>query len=521
MRHARVIIGVILLVTLAAGTCFSEAESVTSVAYIGEVRKLKDASGRQTDFFIRITKDSIAQEMIAKAQEGVRGQIEKYLALLGKEDDPDVRRHYLYRIGGAQGLEARLAIDRLMSRFDREPEEDVRVAAITCLATLAANAGLADNHILNVIDFINAKAQGDPSPNVRLQAAITLSWFGGKDDVITVIQKSLLEKENVHPNILSGLPATLQRINNRKATALLFQIAYGFEGDYVATDALWRLYQMRRVEIDAVIESAKTIAHKSRQEKNRIKAIYLMGTIARENPSKADSISESIKRIENQKDKGLQRAIDSTLEEMGVTAEPAEPQGLDYDRQAVYDYAALWWDDANHTCGIYSDCTPWSYWGRDVCGYPSQGGDCANFVSQSILAGGHPDLDTHDTWCRGYPCGREEIGARRLGECLVLNGWTRTCGYKISPPEGMKRGDVLIYHSGSCDSWSAHATVVVNVDGSDVRIAGHSAPQWNTEYTYLQDSMPFYEFLQHPGGDEPEPEPVAKVQPWILLLLNY
>jgi hypothetical protein len=289
----------------------------------------------------------------------------------------------------------------------------------------------------------------------------------------------------------------------------------------VATDALWRLHQMGLVEIDAVIESAKNIAHKSPEEKSRIKAIYLMGTIARENPSKAGKVTEIIKSIENQKDKGLQRAIDNTLEEMGVTAEQLEPQALDYDRQAVYDYAQRWYNDANHICGTYSDCTPWSYWGRDVCGYPSHEGDCANFVSQSLLAGSHPDLNTDDYWCRGYPCGREEIAARRLGECLVINGWKRTCGYKISPPEGMKSGDVLIYHSGGCDSWSAHATVVVNANGSDVRIAGHSSPQWDKEYTYLQNDMPYYEFLQHPAEDTPEPEPVAKVPPWILLLLFY
>ena len=518
MRHALVTWGAIVLVVLTAGICFSEAESVTSVPYIGEVRKLKDASGQETDYFIRITKDSIAQEKIAEAQEGVRGQIEKYLALLEKEDDPDIRRHYLYEIGAAQGLEARLAIDWLKGRFGSEPEEDVRVAAITCLAILAANAGLADSHILNAIAFIKAKAQGDPSPNVRLQAAITLSWFGGKDDVITVIEKFLTDKDNVRPNILGGLPATLQRINKREATELLFQITYDFEGDYVATDALWRLHQMGLVEIDAVIESAKNIAQKSQEQKSRIRAIYLMGTITRENPSKAAEITEIIKSIEKKEDKGLRRSIDSTLEEMGVTAEPVEPLALDYDRQAVYVYAEEWWNSANHTCGDYSACTPWSYWGRDVCGYPSHGGDCANFVSQSILDGGHPDLNTGGP-CRGYPCGREEIGAKNLGDCLESKGWKRTCGYKISPPEGMKRGDVLIYHSGSCDSYSAHATVVVNADGSDVRIAGHSAPQWNKEYTYLQDAKPYYEFLQNPGGDEPEP--VAKVQPWILLLLNY
>ena len=47
--------------------------------------------------------------------------------------------------------------------------------------------------------------------------------------------------------------------------------------------------------------------------------------------------------------------------------------------------------------------------------YKNSGGDCANFVSQCIvLGGGHPNLSGSDN-CRGYPCGFEEIGAKRLG----------------------------------------------------------------------------------------------------------
>lgn len=515
MRNARVIIGAILLIALTAGTCFSEAESATNVPYIGEVRKLKDANGQETDYFVRITKDPIAQEKIAEAQDGVRGKISKLLALLKKEEDPDIRRHYLYEIGAARGWEARRTIRKLKRWFDLEPEEDVRVAMIRCLANLAANAGLPDKKILDVLDFISAKAKSDPSPNVRLQAANTLSWFGGKSEVIAAITEALLEKESVRPEIYGGLPATLQRINNREATDLLLQIAYGFEGDYVATDAFWRLNQMRLVDIDAAIESAKNIAQKSPQQKSRIKAIYLLGIIADENPSKADQITEIIMGIESQ-DKGLQRAIDNTLEEMGVMAVPRERSALGYDRQAVYDYAKRWWNSANHTCGNYRSCSPWSYWGGDVCGYPTHRGDCANFVSQSILAGGHPDLNTGDP-CRGYPCGREEIGALKLGLCLASKGWKRTCGYRISPPAGMQPGDVIIYHRGSCGSSSAHATVVTYANGSDVRIAGHSSPQFNRSYTYLRNSMPYYEFLQHPGRDS---RPRGQDMPWLDLLLS-
>jgi len=136
-----------------------------------------------------------------------------------------------------------------------------------------------------------------------------------------------------------------------------------------------------------------------------------------------------------------------------------------YDPQAAYEYAEQWWNSCNHTCGVYSQCTPWSYWGWESCGYPSQGGDCANFVSQCLIAGGHAFLNdtAHDPPCRGYPCGAEEIGAKNLGDCLVqYHDWIRTCGYHKAPPAGIAVGDVLIYHSSSCSSYTAHVTLVTD-----------------------------------------------------------
>ncbi len=116
-----------------------------------------------------------------------------------------------------------------------------------------------------------------------------------------------------------------------------------------------------------------------------------------------------------------------------------------YDRQAAYNYAMQWWNSCNHVCGDYKSCTPWSYWGWECCGYSSHGGDCANFVSQCLIAGGHPYLNTGDP-CRGYPCGKEEISAKRLGDCLVSKGWKRTCGYHAPPPSDIDVGDVLILY---------------------------------------------------------------------------
>lgn len=170
-----------------------------------------------------------------------------------------------------------------------------------------------------------------------------------------------------------------------------------------------------------------------------------------------------------------------------------------YDRQAARNYAHLWYNSCNHVCGDYTACTPWSFWGwENCCGYQSHGGDCANFVSQSLIAGGHPYL-TGGSPCRGYPCGKEEIGAKNLEDCLVKKGWTRTCGYRQAPPSNIEVGDVLIYHTGSCSDYDAHAAIVTYVNGSDVRISCHSSNQKDKTYTYMANTKPYYEWLHFTG----------------------
>ena len=169
-----------------------------------------------------------------------------------------------------------------------------------------------------------------------------------------------------------------------------------------------------------------------------------------------------------------------------------------YDRSAVVNYAATFWNNPNHDCNsAYTDCTPYSYWGGDNCSYGSHGGDCANFVSQSILAGGHSKLVGGA--CRGYPCGVEEVGATNLGNCLRDTfGWESSCDYHLAPPANIQPGDVLVYHSGSCSSYTAHAVVVVE-GGSNPKIACHSSNQYGVSYTYLANSHPYYQWLHNPN----------------------
>ena len=64
----------------------------------------------------------------------------------------------------------------------------------------------------------------------------------------------------------------------------------------------------------------------------------------------------------------------------------------------------------------------------------------------------------------------------------------------MAPPSNIQVGDVLIYHSGSCSSSSAHATIVT-VGGSNPKITCHSSIQYDTPYTYMENSKPYYQWL--------------------------
>ena len=173
-----------------------------------------------------------------------------------------------------------------------------------------------------------------------------------------------------------------------------------------------------------------------------------------------------------------------------------------YDRNKAVEYAYKYWDNPNHKCGKgddYMKCNPYSYWGREKCGYPSHGGDCANFVSQCLIEGGHPKLYKKGVeYCRGWPCGVEP-GARKLGNCLSKQfHWEKTCGRLEKPPANLQPGDVLIYHKGSCTDGESHAVIVTKV-GEKPKITCHSSAKKDVDYTYMTNTHFYLEWLHFTG----------------------
>lgn len=171
-------------------------------------------------------------------------------------------------------------------------------------------------------------------------------------------------------------------------------------------------------------------------------------------------------------------------------------------------YAKENYNKINHTCGdsqeAHKNCNPFSYFGNEHCNYPGDGGDCANFVSQCLVkGGGHEDLYiANSEFCRGYPCGFEEISANRLGNCLEKFGWNTTCDKFLAPPKYINIGDVLIYHEDNCNSYKAHACIITEIN-PNIKITCRSEERIDDSYTYNVE-QPYYEWLHYIDENDDE-----------------
>ena len=163
---------------------------------------------------------------------------------------------------------------------------------------------------------------------------------------------------------------------------------------------------------------------------------------------------------------------------------------LSYDREKAVQYAYKYYKNINHDCkkGRWS-CSPYGYFGNEHCKYPKEGGDCANFVSQCLIEAGI----TFPKTCRVRKC-NVILGAQSLGNCLSKDlKWKKACGKRLPPPEWIQKGDVIIYHQGSCNSGITHA-MIVTVGGKYPKVSGHSPCVKDKDYNFVKNKD-YYEWL--------------------------
>ena len=126
-----------------------------------------------------------------------------------------------------------------------------------------------------------------------------------------------------------------------------------------------------------------------------------------------------------------------------------------YNRDKAYNYAKKYW--SNYNTPTYANYNP-------------DGGDCANFVSQCLIAGGLNLVKmcgSGAAWGKGGTV--PNVSAMRT--CLTNNGWVATS--KI--PSNFKKGDVILY--------PGHAVIAVS-DYPHVTYAAHNNDRWAAQVYY-------------------------------------
>ena len=111
--------------------------------------------------------------------------------------------------------------------------------------------------------------------------------------------------------------------------------------------------------------------------------------------------------------------------------------------------------------------------------YNSLGGDCANFVSQCLIAGGFnfkqicPDV--------AYGVGGTVPNEVNLANCLKKNGWTST----TYAPTNFEKGDVVMYSN------PGHAVIAVQ-GYPNILIAAHSENRYGTSVNYRSGGVYYH-----------------------------
>lgn len=113
----------------------------------------------------------------------------------------------------------------------------------------------------------------------------------------------------------------------------------------------------------------------------------------------------------------------------------------------------------------------WSTYNSSYRNYNSVGGDCANFVSQCLKAGG---IQTDNTW---------KTGSIAWINCKSQLSWLKSKGYQVvdwAKESDCRVGDVVYYY---CGSSIAHTALVTKVTGGRAYVTAHNKNHKDYEWT--------------------------------------
>ncbi len=161
-----------------------------------------------------------------------------------------------------------------------------------------------------------------------------------------------------------------------------------------------------------------------------------------------------------------------------------------YDRQGAWGYAYKWWNGRNPHYKDYTD----------------SGGDCANFVSQALIAGGLSLWKGYD----GNGSGVYDDSNGTIPYCDYLHQhlvkyqnvrYAYVTTQNFSVPEWLEIGDVVILGNSSGDHWE-HATIVVYRNGDEVGLAAHTTDVWNRSLSDFLNSFDLVNYYHIEDGSK-------------------
>lgn len=159
-------------------------------------------------------------------------------------------------------------------------------------------------------------------------------------------------------------------------------------------------------------------------------------------------------------------------------AAPEAPEGINYNRNAAYNYAAAWWNQASNSDGGY-------YSGADGAHYVAHFMQAGGFLIHTNAGQDHSNPIVYNVAAqRGYVLGLSYVQVTSAGNLSV--------------------GDIIYIYGGSSWCWEE---AVVSMSGGIPYISTHSVNTWNVRYDLYycgSASAHSYEFVHIDDSADPK-----------------
>ncbi len=383
-------------------------------------------------------------------------------------DDENIRLSTVELLGRVQDTQQIFAIEELLLK---DPSATVRTECAKSLALL---------------DSINSKsvlikALNDSDERVILKSALTLAALGEKDACFKILANFWTQGDSKQKLVCH---LGLRDIATVAASEILHR-ALSDNDPYVAVDAAIILAQLGYTD-DAFPKLQELSTHE---------AMYVRLAVLRGLATIGDEKSLNlVRQLLTDKEPLVSKRSQKILQDFGkefTIKESRTSRSSSYNPDAAAQYAETWWNSRNPSYHDYGDY------------------DCANFVSQCLIAGGL-DLSAGtngsgygvDSYGCMYNCDQQHTHLTTYQDVIYERRYNTS-----SPREPLwfVKGDAAIY-GNSTDRWRHSVFAVIGDDDNYVALNAHSVNQYHKSVQYFYDVEPtwtscdFYHINTGSGG---------------------